>query len=153
MENAVLAPKKEIDPKEIFAFARSLAGWADDKKAENIYLYKAEEGCSYADYILVCSGNSDRHVFAIAEELRDRGKQSGHRPLGVEGLQQAQWVLLDFGDVIAHVFYEPVREYYDIDRLWPAEARIWVGGAGPKEDEDDDEDGDLENSESAEDDA
>ncbi|MCB9643772.1 MAG: ribosome silencing factor [Myxococcales bacterium] len=105
-----------------------LAHWAEDKKAENIFVYEVKDLCSYADYVVICSGNSDRHVSAIAETLREEGKHAGHMPLGVEGLHKAQWVLLDFGDVVVHVFYGPVRDYYDLDRLWPAKSKLWSGG-------------------------
>ena len=99
-----------------------LAQWAADKKATNVRLYDVRKGCSYADYVLIASGNSDRHVVAIAENLKEASKKAGHIPLGTEGFQEGHWALIDFGDVVAHVFYEPVRAYYELDRLWGEEA-------------------------------
>lgn len=110
-------------------FATDMALWAAEKKAHNIRLYAVSSHCSYADYVLVCSGTSDRHVLAIAEHLRDQGKKRGHIPLGTEGFQQGHWVLLDFGEIIVHVFYEPVRDYYELDRMWSHVEQIEVPGA------------------------
>lgn len=130
-------------------FVLALCGWAEDKKALHLRLYEVTEHCSYADYILVCSGTSDRHIMAIAEELRVEGKKLGRRQLGSEGMEKGQWVLLDFGDVVVHIFHEPVREYYEIDRLW-LEQRVSPETAEPmssiptmpppEEDEEDEED-------------
>ncbi len=142
MEKAVIVQQTQQEhAPPTLDFAMDLVRWAEDKKAENIHLYDVKDLCSYADYVLICSGNSDRHVSAIAETLREEGKHAGHMPLGVEGLHKAQWVLLDFGDVVIHVFFGPVREYYDLDRLWPAKAKIWSGGeptSTPESEDDED---------------
>lgn len=71
-----------------------------------------------ADYFIVCSGTSDRQAQAIAEAIVEAGIEEGRRPLGVEGLPSAHWVLVDFGDVIVHVFTPEEREYYKLERLW-----------------------------------
>ncbi len=71
-----------------------------------------------ADYFVICSGQSGRQVQAVAEALLEAGEAKGRRPIGVEGLSSAQWVLVDFGDVIAHVFTPEEREYYKLERLW-----------------------------------
>lgn len=105
-------------------FANLLVEWAADKKAEDIQLYHMTDGCSYADYVLICSGTSDRHVMTIAEHIRERAKKSKQMPLGTEGMQKGQWVLIDFSDVVVHVFYEPVREYYALERMWDQEMRV-----------------------------
>lgn len=73
---------------------------------------------SFADYFIICSGNSHRQVAALAGHLEDILKQHGERPLGVEGSQEARWVLVDYNDVIIHIFYEPWREFYDLEGLW-----------------------------------
>lgn len=97
---------------------------AADKKAENIQLYNLSEQGAYTDYVLVCSGTSDRHVSTIAEHIREKGKKHGELPLGVEGMSGSQWVLLDYSNVVVHVFYEPVREYYALERMWDKELRV-----------------------------
>ena len=74
--------------------------------------------CSYAEYILVLSGRSDRQVNAIADAVSHALKAHGRRPLGVEGVRSGQWALLDFGDVIIHVFLHPTRLHYDLESLW-----------------------------------
>jgi ribosome-associated protein len=91
---------------------------------------------SYTDHILIVSGRSDRQVTAIADGILEALAARGVRPLGTEGSKGGQWTLLDFGDLIVHVFYHPVREFYDLESFWvdaprvkldvPAEARIGV---------------------------
>lgn len=111
------------------ALGIKMAHWAAEKKAINLRLYSVREHCSYADHVLICSGTSDRHVIAIADFLREQSKkQEGVLPLGVEGVQQGQWALLDFGEVIAHVFYDPVRDYYELDRMWGHADQVEIEG-------------------------
>jgi len=81
---------------------------------------------SFADYFVICSANSDRQVRAIASWLREDLKKNGMTPLGVEGEQHGRWVLMDYDDIIIHIFHEPVREFYDIERLWVDAARMEV---------------------------
>jgi ribosome-associated protein len=104
--------------------AVQLAKWADERKAENIRLYEVQGLCSYADFILIASGTSERHVQALREFLRRQSKKSGHKVLGSEGQSAGQWLLMDYGDIVVHLFFEPVREYYDLDRLWSEAPRI-----------------------------
>jgi ribosome-associated protein len=106
----------------------ALGQWAAEKKATELMLYDMKGHCSYTDYILIGSGTSERHVVAIAEYLREQSKKNGHKTLGVEGLSQGHWVLLDFSDVIAHIFYEPVRSYYELERLWAKIPQIDIPG-------------------------
>lgn len=71
-----------------------------------------------ADYFIVCSGRSDRQVQSIAQGIEQNAAEEGFKPFAVEGTQRGHWALIDFSDVIVHVFYEPVREFYDLDGLW-----------------------------------
>jgi ribosome-associated protein len=71
-----------------------------------------------ADYFLILSGRSDTQVRAIADAVEERCRRDRVRPLSVEGARRGQWILLDFGDFVVHVFYKPVREFYDLERLW-----------------------------------
>ena len=70
------------------------------------------------DYLVVASGTSNRHVKSLAENVRDHAKAQGQRPLGVEGQDGSEWVLVDFGDVVAHVMLPATRDFYDLERLW-----------------------------------
>ena len=97
-----------------------------EKKAKNIILLKVKELSAFTDYFLICSGASDRQVQAIASSIREKMKKDGVLPLGVEGESHGQWVLMDYEDVVIHIFYEPVREYYDIERLWSEAPRMEI---------------------------
>ena len=82
---------------------------------------------SFADAFIICSGRSHRQVSAIAEFVEQDLKAKGIKPIGVEGLTQGHWVLMDYGDVVIHVFYEPVRMFYDLEGLWSDARRIEIG--------------------------
>jgi ribosome-associated protein len=97
-----------------------------DKKAVDLELLDVQEQSSFTSYFIICSGTSDRHVQAIAAHLEASCKQAGMLPLGVEGVREGRWVLLDFADVIIHIFHEPVREFYDLERLWTAAQKVPV---------------------------
>lgn len=89
-----------------------------DRKACDLVVLEVSEFTSIADYFIVCSGRSDRQVQSIAQGLEDDGSEAGVKPFAVEGTQRGHWVLMDFSDVIVHIFYEPVRQFYDLDGLW-----------------------------------
>ena len=74
--------------------------------------------CSFADYFIVCAGGSRRHVLALAQHLLESLAKVGARPLGVEGLEEGQWVLLDYNDLVIHIFSQPLREFYNLEGLW-----------------------------------
>jgi len=95
---------------------------AEERKALNIVLLDVSQLTSFADYFVICSGKSSRQVQGIADHLEGRLREAGIRPLGTEGLKEGQWVLLDYGEVIVHIFYDPVRGFYDLESLW-ADAR------------------------------
>jgi ribosome-associated protein len=89
-----------------------------DKKAYDLVLLEVGKLTSLADYFLICTGRSDTQVQAITQSIEVALKQEGELPLAVEGYQHGQWAVVDFGDIVVHVFYEPVREFYDLERLW-----------------------------------
>jgi ribosome-associated protein len=98
-----------------------------EKKALEPVLIDVTEQGTYTDYILVLSGRSDRHVQAVADGVIDAMKQQeGKLPIGVEGKRDGHWVLIDFGDLIVHVFYHPMREFYDLEGLWVDAPRVQV---------------------------
>ena len=92
---------------------------AEDTKAISPKLLDMQGRSSLTDYVLVCSGTSDRQVKAIAESISKELKKTGNYPLGVEGESEGRWILADYDDVVVHIFYEPLREFYDIESLWP----------------------------------
>jgi ribosome-associated protein len=94
------------------------AGSALDKKAYDLKLLEVGRLTSVADYFLICTGRSDIQVQAIARHIEESLERKGIRPLAIEGFERGHWVLLDYGDVVVHVFYQPIREFYDLDGLW-----------------------------------
>lgn len=94
------------------------------KKAMNIVILDVREITSIADVFIICSGRSNRQVIAIAEFIQVELKKHDIRPLSVEGKKEGHWVLLDYGHVVMHIFYEPIREFYDLEGLWIDAKRI-----------------------------
>ena len=95
-----------------------LIRFALDRKACDLVVLDVHDLTSIADYFIVCSGRSDRQVQSIAQGVEENAAEEGFRPFAVEGTQRGHWALIDFSDVIVHIFYEPVREFYDLDGLW-----------------------------------
>ncbi|MBI4795754.1 MAG: ribosome silencing factor [Deltaproteobacteria bacterium] len=87
--------------------------------------------CSFADYFLICSGTSRRHVLALAEHLEEALGKAGVKPLGVEGLQEGLWVLMDFNDLVIHIFSQPLREFYNLEGLWAEAPRLFMETGSP----------------------
>ncbi|MDI6687088.1 MAG: ribosome silencing factor [Desulfobacterales bacterium] len=81
---------------------------------------------SIADFFIICSGGSNRQVMAIAEFIKVDLKKNGIKPLSVEGIKDGRWVLLDYGDVVIHIFYEPLRGFYDLEGLWTDAKRVTI---------------------------
>lgn len=100
-----------------------------DTKAADPLLLDVRELVSYADYLLLLTGTSAPHVKALADALVRRAKKEGLPVVSQEGIDTAKWALLDFGDVIAHVFQPAERGYYDLESLWVEAARIEIPGA------------------------
>lgn len=92
---------------------------ASEKKAFNLTALDLREIASFTEYFIIASGTNQRQVQAIADEITERLKaQLNQRPIRVEGYNSAEWVLLDFGDFIVHIFEQKAREFYDLERLW-----------------------------------
>jgi ribosome-associated protein len=96
------------------------------KKAINLVVLDVQNLTSIADIFIICSGKSNRQVNAIAEHIQTDLKKHRIKPLCVEGMQDGHWVLMDYGHIIIHVFYEPVREFYDLEGLWLDARRIEI---------------------------
>ena len=98
-----------------------------DMKAEDIEVLNVRKLTDVTDYMVIASGTSDRHVKAMANRLRDQVREQGKfRPLGVEGEQEGDWILIDFGDVVVHIMRPQTRKYYDLERLWSREVEELV---------------------------
>ena len=110
--------------REALAAARTAIEAALAKKALVPVLIDVSGRASYTDYIGIVSGRSDRQVDAIAEHVQKVMHESGRRLIGREGTRNGRWALLDFGDVVVHVFYHPVREIFDIESLWIDAPRV-----------------------------
>lgn len=111
------ATPNEIDV-TIEEMVHDAAGAALDLKASNIKAFDVRGLVSYTDYFLICSGRSDRQVIAIAKNIINALREKDHQPIGLEGFQHGMWVLVDYGDIVVHVFHENEREEYNIERLW-----------------------------------
>jgi ribosome-associated protein len=100
---------------------------AQEKKGQDIRALDVRELAGYTDYFLLCSGSSDRQVVALAQHIEETlKKECGVCPLGVEGLRDGRWALIDYGDFVVHVFLSSVREFYNFDRLWGAAPEVPV---------------------------
>ena len=112
------SPEKETKGLPSLDIALLCAQVAAAHKAENPLVYHVAEIVSYADYLVVCSGRSTRHVQGIAEHIEAALGKRRIKPLGKEGWLEGHWVLLDLNDVVVHIFYEPMRGFYDLEGLW-----------------------------------
>ncbi len=107
--------------------AQLCAKSALDKKALDLRILHITELSSLADYLVIATGTSDRHVQAIAEAMRMELKQQyDNAPIAVEGMEDGRWVLLDYGDVMVHIFQAEVRDFYDLEGLWIEAADVEV---------------------------
>jgi ribosome-associated protein len=108
------------------SFDRMLAcvAAALDRKAYDLVVLDTATLTSVADYFVICSGRSDTQVQAIADAIERDCREHGMRPLAIEGREQGRWALLDYDDVVVHVFYTPIREFYELERLWVRAPRV-----------------------------
>ena len=113
---------------------------ASDKRGSDLVVLDLREMSSFTDYFLIVSGSSDRRVQTIAESIVQQMKDQGVRALGVEGLRDGRWALIDFGDWVVHVFYEEARGVFDLEEFWfdaphveLAEELVWPDGKPPVE--------------------
>lgn len=106
-----------LEPLEL---ARLVTELCSERKAEEVVLLDIRRSSVIADYFVICSGTSERHLGALSEELREELGRHGERALRVEGLPRSGWILLDYGSVIVHLFSRAERDYYRLERLWAA---------------------------------
>ena len=127
MPRALEGARKSAPPAELVSRHGSedllthVLAWLDDAKAENVVTIDIKDKSSIADYMVIASGRSDRHVGAVAEQVQRRLKEEGFGKARIEGQPQCDWVLIDIGDIIVHVFRPEVREFYNLEKMWSAE--------------------------------
>lgn len=128
--NEGVSEKRAAQLAQARKLALAIAEAALDRKALHVEIIDVAGKVDYSDYVVVMSGRSDRQVSALAKNLAGDVEAKTHtRCLSVEGLPQASWVLMDFGDVIVHIFHEDTRGYYDLESLWIDAPRVAVEGA------------------------
>jgi ribosome-associated protein len=99
--------------------ARHIVGIVEDKKAEDIVLLDLRPDTIIADFFIICNGNSDRQIKALVDHVRTGVKETYSKlPFSVEGAAESGWVLMDYGDVVVHLFLDEKRAYYDLEGLW-----------------------------------
>ncbi|MBF0538302.1 MAG: ribosome silencing factor [Nitrospirae bacterium] len=97
---------------------KTIVNALEDKKADDISILKLQSLTAIADYFVICTGTNSPQIRAIADNVERRLRDSGVKPLGIEGIRHTQWVLMDYNDVMVHIFTEEMRDYYNIERLW-----------------------------------
>lgn len=113
--------------------AAAIAVAAIDKKAVGLEILDVAGRVDYADFLVIMTGRSNRHAHALAHGIEEALKKRGVRPVAVEGLPHGTWVLMDFGDVVVHVFQDDTRQLYDIEGLWLDAQRVAVPAAAPSD--------------------
>ncbi len=108
--------------------AIKIATLLDNKKANDIKILEVKELTIITDYFVICSADSTTQVKALTEHLEETMKLEGFKLFGIEGVSNARWILMDYGDVIVHIFLEETRRYYDLERLWLDAPRITFDG-------------------------
>jgi len=128
MPSAQEAAKQGQPPAEILSerdnsanLVSQITEWLDDAKAEEIVKIDLSGKSSIGDFMVIASGRTDRHVAAICDQIHTKLKQAGERQVRVEGTDACDWVLIDTGDIIVHVFRPEVREFYNLEKMWSAD--------------------------------
>jgi len=99
---------------------------ASDKKAADLVVLDLRKVASFTEYFVICTGTSTRQVQAISDAVEEALRKNGKRPLHIEGYSSGEWILLDYGDFIAHVFGAASRRFYDLERLWRDAPRVEI---------------------------
>lgn len=100
---------------------KQIVRWLDEAKAEEIVTIDLAGKTSIGDFMIVASGRTDRHVGAVADKIQDKLREAGHGRARIEGADNCDWVLIDTGDVIVHLFRPEVREFYNLEKMWSGE--------------------------------
>ena len=119
-----MSPSRKTKPDTTEELRRHVIDALDELKAKDVREIDVRGKTSIADLLVIASGTSARHVKSIADEVVQFAKKAGVMPLGVEGENEAEWVLVDLGDVIVHVMLPRIREFYGLERLWTVGDRV-----------------------------
>jgi ribosome-associated protein len=111
---------------QIFENVRAVVAAAEEKKAQELVVLRLADITSFTDFFIICSGTSTRQVQAISDAVTDQLKKRGVRPMNTEGYANAEWVLIDYGIFVVHIFTETSRRFYDLERLWRDATRVAV---------------------------
>lgn len=115
MEGFILYAPSSLNVSDLCQLVRDSL---DDDKADDIVTIDLTGKCSFADVMIVASGRSQRHVGSLASKLEDKLKEHGSAPISIEGMESCEWVLIDLGDVIVHLFRPETRDFYNIEKMW-----------------------------------
>jgi ribosome-associated protein len=124
MARALEGARKSTPPDELVSMHGSEAllahvlNWLDEAKAENVVTIDIKAKSSLGDYMIIASGRSDRHVGAVAEQIQRKLKEEGLGKARIEGQSHCDWVIVDMGEIIVHVFRPEVREFYNLEKMW-----------------------------------
>jgi len=110
--------KKSLNEKEKETFLSAISSAALSKNAQDIIIFDVKDLVSYTDHIMICTGNSDRQICAIADEIGKEALKFGERPLSVEGYERGYWVIVDFVDTVVHILQREPREFYNLEGLF-----------------------------------
>jgi ribosome-associated protein len=125
-----LAPPPPLGPDTIRPFALAAVEAAYEKKAENATLLDVRRISSYADYVLLLSAESERQLDAIARAIEEKVRSVGGRLRSLESAGESNWLLMDFGDLVVHIFFRDARSFYDLEGLWSDAPRVQLGAIG-----------------------
>ncbi len=115
-----------LEDQAILEHVKLAAGCAEEKKALDVMVLRLSALTEFTDYFVICSGSSTRQTQAIADEITDQLKKLKVRPLHTEGYNNGEWILIDYGIFVVHVFTEQSRQFYDLERLWRDAERVDV---------------------------
>mgnify|MGYP001563735140 CR=1 FL=1 len=114
------------EDQEIFEHVKLAAGCAEEKKALDVIVLRLSAITEFTDYFVICSGSSTRQTQSIADEITDQLKKFKVRPMHTEGYNTGEWILIDYGIFVVHIFTEKSRQFYDLERLWRDAERVEV---------------------------
>ena len=123
--------QEELD-RELLQVARDIAAVTWELKALNTVVIDLRGRVSYTDFVIVSTGTSERHVNALARRVDDAMREANRPPMGTEGTDTGQWALLDYGDIIVHLFHQHARKDYDLERMWSEAPRLDLEDAPPE---------------------
>ncbi len=114
-----------LEPEEAVRLA---AHAAEEKKADDLVILDLREVASFTEFFLICNGSNAKQVQAISYSIEDTLRKAGKRPMHIEGYTTAEWILLDYGDFLVHIFSATARRFYDLERLWRDAKRVEISG-------------------------